>query len=280
MWPAILGAAATVGSALLGAKSQKSANEDNYERQKEFAQMGIQWKVEDAKRAGLHPLYALGGSGATYSPSSQPIFDGPSLGQNLSRAASAFTSSAEQKLRDANLKALEAAAEKDFAAAAAFRSEAARNSQVQTPPVAESFPVSGGPVRHMFDSETTVDGQAPLQISGVGLPGGTGPVPLGPVEASYLAPGVKPGFQRYNTSVAGEVILPAGGSMSEAVESMENPAIQVWIIAENLKHYGPAAERKLRALLGDKYKWWTNPAGAVGDSVRSFGRGVSKWGGN
>lgn len=36
--------------------------------QKEFAQKGIQWRVDDAKAAGLHPIYALGGSAANYSP--------------------------------------------------------------------------------------------------------------------------------------------------------------------------------------------------------------------
>lgn len=37
--------------------------------QKEFAQSGIRWRLADAKAAGVHPLYALGGAGATYSPS-------------------------------------------------------------------------------------------------------------------------------------------------------------------------------------------------------------------
>lgn len=41
----------------------------NMAKQEEFAKMGIQWKVQDAIAAGLHPLYALGG-GANYSPSS------------------------------------------------------------------------------------------------------------------------------------------------------------------------------------------------------------------
>lgn len=35
--------------------------------QEAFAQHGIRWKVEDAKRAGLHPLFALGG-GSSFSP--------------------------------------------------------------------------------------------------------------------------------------------------------------------------------------------------------------------
>ena len=36
--------------------------------QREFAQNSIQWRVNDAKAAGLHPLAALGVSGYSYSP--------------------------------------------------------------------------------------------------------------------------------------------------------------------------------------------------------------------
>lgn len=43
-------------------------NADNLALQREFAQNGVSWRVEDAKRAGLHPLAALGGTGASFSP--------------------------------------------------------------------------------------------------------------------------------------------------------------------------------------------------------------------
>lgn len=45
---------------------------DEFERnanlQREFAQNSIQWKIEDAKRAGINPYYALGASGYSASP--------------------------------------------------------------------------------------------------------------------------------------------------------------------------------------------------------------------
>lgn len=37
--------------------------------QREFAQNGIRWRVADAQAAGIHPLFAMGGGGASYSPS-------------------------------------------------------------------------------------------------------------------------------------------------------------------------------------------------------------------
>lgn len=267
MWPAI----AAIAGAAIGALSQQKANRDNEQTQREFAQSGIRWRVEDAKAAGLHPLYAIGGSGATYTPSAQPVFNGAELGQNLSRAASAFSSSSEQQLKAANLKALEAQADRDFAAAQAYRSEAARLGQSQTPPVSQED----------LDWFAAKGMGNPLVAQSFAVPNPDAQVrPLDPAPPAYLEAGVKPGFQRYVTPIAGEVILPSSSSMSEAVEALENPALQIWVIAENVKHYGPGAERKLRALLGHRYKWWTNPGGALKDAVRAFGRDRAALGGN
>lgn len=79
------------------AKSQQAVQIHQAEKdralQREFAQKGIQWRVEDAKAAGLHPLYAVGATGASYSP--QAFIPGQSptgdhyaqAGQALGRAA-------------------------------------------------------------------------------------------------------------------------------------------------------------------------------------------------
>lgn len=54
------------------AKSEQARQDrvaaNNIALQKEFAQQGIKWKVEDAKSAGIHPLYALGASTHSFSP--------------------------------------------------------------------------------------------------------------------------------------------------------------------------------------------------------------------
>lgn len=83
----------------------------NEKLQKEFAKKGIQWKVSDAKKAGIHPLAALGA--ATYNAS--PAFVGGSspmvnraadmaeLGQNISRAAAAESTAHQRKLMDLQL---------------------------------------------------------------------------------------------------------------------------------------------------------------------------------
>lgn len=82
------------------------AARQNYAQQKEFAQNGIQWKVEDAKKAGIHPLAALGASTATTSGSHQVGGGSPGgdlarslgdMGQTVSRAVQA-TATADQRI--------------------------------------------------------------------------------------------------------------------------------------------------------------------------------------
>lgn len=98
MWQAALGAVGSLASTFLGHSNAKQANQTaaaNAARQealqREFAQNGISWKVADAKRAGIHPLYALGAQTTSYSPvnvgSQSTDFSGlASMGQNLGRA--------------------------------------------------------------------------------------------------------------------------------------------------------------------------------------------------
>lgn len=85
MLPLLAAALPAIGSAiggyLQGEASEKNA-ERNIQMQREFAQQGIRWKVEDAKAAGVHPLFALGASTHSFAP--------VSVGQN--GMASALTS--------------------------------------------------------------------------------------------------------------------------------------------------------------------------------------------
>lgn len=84
-------------------EAQLNMARDNYQHQKEFAQHGIRWKVDDAKAAGLHPIYALGGSGASFSPSSANFTADTSManavagaGQDLGRAINSTRTEGER----------------------------------------------------------------------------------------------------------------------------------------------------------------------------------------
>lgn len=68
----------------------------NANLQRQFAKMGIRWRVADAKAAGLHPLAALGSSGASGSPITVGM---PDSGQGVSPNAvmQMFMSMASQR---------------------------------------------------------------------------------------------------------------------------------------------------------------------------------------
>lgn len=102
---------AIAGAALGGAASMylnKRANEQNYNMAKEFAQNGIRWRVEDAKRAGIHPLAALGMSGAAGAPTFVGDTGMPnalvSMGQSISKKMQDQLTPEEKELNILNLR--------------------------------------------------------------------------------------------------------------------------------------------------------------------------------
>lgn len=95
MLPALISAGAQFAGGLLGNASAKKAREREYRQQKEFAQSGIQWRVRDAEKAGIHPLYAIGAQTTSYQPQSVGGGDYSFLGeagQNIGRAIDATRS--------------------------------------------------------------------------------------------------------------------------------------------------------------------------------------------
>lgn len=99
MWPAVIAAGASLAGGAIKAITGKQARDREYERQKEFAENGIRWKVEDAKAAGIHPIYAIGANTATYSPQAAvgDDFGISEAGQNIARSIEAKQTAEERK---------------------------------------------------------------------------------------------------------------------------------------------------------------------------------------
>lgn len=137
MWGQIIGSTIGAGLNYLSAKKNRAAQQQmfqqNIDMQREFAQHGIRWKVEDAKAAGIHPLYALGSSTHSYSPQflggSTPANDYAAIGQNLGRAIDATRTRNErtnERLRELSVQ--RASLENDLLKVQI------RNEQTQLPP--------------------------------------------------------------------------------------------------------------------------------------------------
>lgn len=110
----MLGSLISAGASLLGGflnrDAQKDANEANAAQaaqnialQREFAQNAIQWKAADAEKAGIHPVFAMGASGPSFSPVTvgaipeSGIGTGlQSMGQDISRSVAAYRGPGEK----------------------------------------------------------------------------------------------------------------------------------------------------------------------------------------
>lgn len=94
----ILGAIGGVAGSLLSGLFSKNNADKQAALQKQFAQSGIQWKVADAKKAGVHPLAALGAQTTSYAPSTVGVPDfgasGQALGNAIHRTADPHTRAA------------------------------------------------------------------------------------------------------------------------------------------------------------------------------------------
>lgn len=131
---ALISAGASIAGGIMNRNAQNKAAKRNIAAQREFAQHGIRWKVEDAKAAGLHPLAALGTQTNQFSPVSVGDY-GNSIsqaGQDIGRAIDSTRDKAERATADGTMRKLaleRAGLENDL-----LRSQIAKNTQAGQPP--------------------------------------------------------------------------------------------------------------------------------------------------
>lgn len=172
---ALIGAGANLLGGLFGRQGAKDQNaaamavaERNIALQREFAQNGIRWKVADAKKAGIHPLYALGASTTSFSPVSvgsvnemAPLADmSRNLGQDLTRAANA-TRTAPERVAATKLTALqlEGAQLDNDLKRTQIASSIQRLKQQSNPPIPASGPF-------VVPENSKADERPPLMVDG------------------------------------------------------------------------------------------------------------------
>lgn len=239
-WAAIIPAVASLaGTAIGGIMSSNTAsanrdaqfamNESNIAMQREFAQHGIRWKVADAQAAGVHPLFAMGASTPTFSPSQfMPVDDNTgeivarglsSAGQDIGRAVAAGQTKTERNNGITSALALERQQlENDL-----LRSQIVRN----LGQVGPGFPRGGsGPLAGMTnDVASPALGPAKMEPTEVGTaaPGSPGLAsgPYNPMVRFAVSPDGK-GFQSF----------PAKGLYSD--EEITSPMFLDWYVRNRL----------------------------------------------
>lgn len=153
MFGDLISAGANIIGGFMARDAQKDANAanramaiENIKLQKRFAQEGIRWRVEDAKAAGIHPIYALGAQGASFSPvsanftaESGAAAGMAAAGQDLGRAINSTRTEAERAVAGAQAKlALENMSLQNESLRADIASKNARLVQGSGPPMAGS----------------------------------------------------------------------------------------------------------------------------------------------
>lgn len=172
---AIGGALGTIGG-LIGNQQSMNFAKDQFAYQKELAKNQIQWRVEDAKKAGVHPMAALGLASTSFSPvgvSQSPLdFSWISeMGQNANYPAMKAKNREDQQLaQDLAREGVELQNEglrldNDF-----------KRWQLQTAMSGATTQALNSPAGVNVGQKEFMDGQADSPVSGNTFSSGTGPL--------------------------------------------------------------------------------------------------------
>lgn len=223
----VIGSVLDANAAQKANKAMKQNAALDRQMQLDFAQQGIQWKVADAKRAGVHPLAALGVMPSSYSPVGLHLDSGGgfgdvfrslgAMGQNLTRPRLAGQTPKERSAEVAR-----GASQLGFQEKAAnaltlenmqlqndlLRSNIARANQAQVGPAlpTENFPP--GSVDRMPDR-----------------------VSVGDVGAPERSPGVTTDYAFARTASGGYALVP-GQDVKQRIEDM--PLEWTWMFRNGL----------------------------------------------
>lgn len=249
----ILGA---VGGFIGGKKDRESAEFQqavNIQQQERFAKEGIRWRVEDAKAAGLHPLYAIQGAGASFSPN--PIYTNfgetySRMGQDLGRAATAVVSASEREAMALAKEEVASRIRRNDAEAMFYDSRRARELQDQNQVVVSAADPRGHATLEGIWSVDTPEGSFTQNVTKGGITGY--PLPPAAATADFITDqSPKPAWDVYHVGSKLPMLLPSGTNMSEALESIsESTLLGAAIISMNLKHYGPGWGKRMAQHFG------------------------------
>lgn len=221
----------------------KDTAAQNIALQKEFAQSGIQWKVQDAKKAGVHPLYALGASTHSFAPVSVGSNMSEALGgagQDISRAINS-TRSTEDRMDAFTRTSRALAVEKMGLENQLLQAQIAKLNQAGAPP---AMPIGN---RYLIDGQ-----------------GATTLVKDEPLERTPAQPG-KPHSEPGAITSVGYGVTPSGGmepvpskDMKERIED-DIIAQASWFVRNRILPTFGFNEAPPAAPLPDGYQWRFHP---------------------
>lgn len=277
---ALIGGAASLIGGSMASRSAEQQTQMNAELQKEFAQQGVRWRVEDAKKAGLHPLFALGAQTQGFAPG--PVIPDDygitAAGQSLGNAVAASGDTGDRALQKAQLAAMGAATRKDDSESLYWNAQTMKLMQEMkhSSPWPElitdqdSWKGSVEDQNQVYNpySDAIVRRAHPVEDIGA-------PVALGKFSGSVENPGR--GYEMWSEwkSSYGPIVLPRIGQDLSLMESLEGLDVKFLpiVIAENRRQFGEAGvERimKLYKMTAEGKPYAEKPGKAPADSFEAL----------
>ncbi|AXH74276.1 MAG: DNA pilot protein [Microviridae sp.] len=224
------------GMGLLGGALSNQSGQDQADKgmaaQREALQNSIQWRVADAKKAGIHPLYALNAPAFNVSPITYEDKIGPAL-SNAGQSFADYTRSQPNKMEQA----------------ARFMEYQVAQSQVNQNDAQASY-------YRALAAKTQQDSQSIINPNGLGIQPENGQMPTGGGQGminlkaaeqlsmkkghEYSSAGVNPAYQLRYLDKGLPMYMPIaeGDSPEETISEMSFPA---WagLLMRNSRIFGP-----------------------------------------
>lgn len=270
-----IGAATSIGGGLLSNFFNRNAQDNAAEQNREVLQNAISWRVADAKRAGIHPLYALGANVAT--SGGQPQFIGDQLGPSLQNAGQDIsTAVARSQTGDQQLKN-----QLDLALARAnIANTEANTSFIQSQQRRLEQGANTSPAGMGLQQEQIIDGQSPI-TPGIGV------IDLKAAEQTSAKSnfpdtiaGKHPWFQE--NQYGGQKFMTPAGKGEHPEEMLQEMSLGAYIglLRQNQARYG---SKWLKNFLGYRYGGYSpqqmegslQPRPLVSDFFKAQGKGVT-----
>jgi len=292
--PVIGGALISAGGSLLGgllgssgpSKFEKQMARAQFQFQQDFAKQGVRWRVEDAKAAGLHPLFALGyqptGGSPVQIPAGGPDPMGGALaeaGQSIGRAVAAQQTKEERALQALQMATLMAGLEESDARKQVLLAEAAKlRGDQQGPGLPEGIDVGyGAKTFPLPDAPRLQESEFFNQKWYRVMPDGGERIYTDSLNERRFDRSVQQGvpeafWKSWHMPGGRQMLLPStspGQGVSEAIESMAESKTVMWmVIQENAARFGPGWVD----WFDDRYL-----TGPVDRKVRSTGAAIEGW---
>lgn len=255
------------------AKSAKEQQEQNLAYQREFAQSGVAWRVNDANNAGVHPLFALGAQTTPFTPG--PVIPdegraGPAL-RTVGNAVSASQNTEQRALLKAQIEGIHAGTIKDHAEASYWRAQAAKISQAQSnaspwPELAtdqDTYHAFGDKQQVYNPYSDAIVRRANPELMGLTISEKSLPFSKGTHGRAGLdnPDTPQPLWSQFETG-DGPIILPFNPKGQSVMEALEGIDAKFWpiLIAEQRRRFGDAGVKRLLQLYDPRSKGPSGPS--------------------